>query len=247
MTRVVISQPFFFPWVGLFEQIRLSDVYAHADDVAYTKGGFINRVQIKTAAGIAWLSVPVKHPCAGLPIATVAIDDTDNWRKKHLGQLETAYARAPFRDDMLALVRSVYEQPVRTIYELDRASIAAACEYLGVADPAVFRETSQIPVGVASTDRVIALVQALHGDVYITGHGARRYLDHERVEAAGIRVEYIAYRRTAYPQLHGAFDPHVSILDLIANAGRDGASSIHSGTTYWRDFLRAQPEPESGR
>jgi hypothetical protein len=239
MVRVVISQPFFFPWVGLFAQIRLADVFAPADDVAFTKGSFVNRVQIKTAAGSQWLSVPVRHPCAGVPIGSVAIDDTENWRKKHLGQLETAYARAPHRADMLAIVKQVYEAPARTIFELDRASIAAACEYFGFVDPKQFRTTSELAVPVTSTERVIALVKPWGGDVYITGHGARNYLDHQKVEDAGIRVEYMAYQRTPYPQLHGAFDPHVSILDLIANCGRDGLQYIHSGTTYWRDFVTA--------
>ena len=49
MTTVVISQPMFFPWVGMFEQIALADVYVHYDDVQFSKGSFTNRVQLKTA------------------------------------------------------------------------------------------------------------------------------------------------------------------------------------------------------
>ena len=49
MTVVVISQPMLFPWVGMFEQIRLADVYVHYTDVQFSKGSFVNRVQIKTA------------------------------------------------------------------------------------------------------------------------------------------------------------------------------------------------------
>ena len=58
VTRVVISQPMLFPWVGLFEQIRAADVYVHYDDVQFSKGSFTNRVQIKTARGPRWLTVP---------------------------------------------------------------------------------------------------------------------------------------------------------------------------------------------
>jgi hypothetical protein len=44
------------------------------------------------------------------------------------------------------------------------------------------------------------------------------------------------YRRTPYPQLHGAFNPHVSILDLIANTGHAGIEYIHSQTVDWKEF-----------
>ena len=49
MTTVVISQPMLFPWVGMFEQVALADVFVHYDDVQFSKGSFTNRVQLKTA------------------------------------------------------------------------------------------------------------------------------------------------------------------------------------------------------
>jgi len=86
---------------------------------------------------------------------------------------------------------------------------------------------------------VLSVVQGLGGDVYVTGHGARHYLDHEAFEAAGVRVEYLDYEKRVYPQLHGPFTPYVSVLDLIANVGRAGRDVIASGTKPWREFLRA--------
>ena len=72
---------------------------------------------------------------------------------------------------------------------------------------------------------------------YVTGLGARNYLDHQLFEDAGIRVEYMCYEKAIYPQLHGEFTPHVSILDLIANTGKEGVENIRSGTTYWKNYL----------
>ena len=65
MTTVVVSQPMFFPWVGMFEQIRLADAYVHYTDVQFSKGSFVNRVQIKTADGFRWLTVPLKNVALG--------------------------------------------------------------------------------------------------------------------------------------------------------------------------------------
>ena len=81
------------------------------------------------------------------------------------------------------------------------------------------------------------MVSALGGGRYVTGWGARSYLDHEAFEAAGIAVEYMEYRKLPYPQLHGDFMPYVSSLDLVANLGVEGAACIQSETVSWRDFV----------
>jgi hypothetical protein len=80
------------------------------------------------------------------------------------------------------------------------------------------------------------LVRVLE-EAAITGLGARDYLEHEMFDRAGVRVEYMTYRKVPYPQLHGAFTPYVSVLDLIANTGKSGKSVIVSGSVYWKDFL----------
>ena len=81
--NIVISQPMFFPWVGMFEQIRLADTYVHYSDVPFSKGSFVNRVQVKTAQGTPWMTVPLKSFSIGQSICDVEIDDQKDWRRKH--------------------------------------------------------------------------------------------------------------------------------------------------------------------
>lgn len=240
MTRVVISQPMLFPWVGLFEQIRAADVYVHYDDVQFSKGSFTNRVQIKTARGPRWLTVPVRVSL-GQTIAEVRIDhgDRGDWRHRHLALLEEAFAGAPFAADALDLARGVYGRDDESLNELAIAGMEAVLAYFELAPGLRILRSSALDVPGKSWPRVLDVVRRLGGDVYVTGHGARHYLDHEAFEAAGVRVEYLDYQKRAYPQLHGPFTPYVSVLDLIANTGRAGRHVIASGTKPWREFLRA--------
>lgn len=236
--KVVISQPMFFPWVGMFEQIRLADIYVHYGDVQFSKGSFTNRVQIKTAQGIKWLTVPLQQLSLGQAIDDVLLDTRTNWRRQHLDALRQAYAAAPYRKDMLALVEAVYQQPHTTIGQLSRESMMACCRYYGLDHGRRFVEVAALGIGGASSQRVCDIVRTLGGSAYITGHGARHYLDHQLFEDAGIRVEYMDYQRRPYPQLHGEFTPYVSLLDLVANTGPQGIDCIVSGTQYWKDFLQ---------
>lgn len=236
--NVVISQPMFFPWIGLFEQIRLADVYVHYSDVQFSKGSFVNRVQIKTSLGPKWLTVPLEGLALGQRINEVRVNYRLDWRSQHLELLRQAYASAVYRQEMLDLVESVYASDYETIDALSEATLAAVCRYFQLNSSRRFIHVEQLGIEGTSSQRVLDIVLALGGDRYITGLGARNYLDHERFEAAGVRVEYMNYHKTPYPQLHGEFTPYVSILDLIANVGRGGISHIHSNTVYWKDFLK---------
>jgi len=232
MKRIVISQPMLFPWVGLFEQIRLADIYVHYDDVQFSKGSLVNRVQVKTATGIKWLTVPLQNLRLGQEIRAVAIDDKTDWRRAHLDLLSQSYAASPFKEDMLSLVQFVYQRPARTIAEVAMAGMEAICDYFSLTAGKTFAMSSHLGIGGKSSQRVVDIVKSCEGDVYITGHGARRYLDHELFESRGVRVEYMDYRKLPYRQLHGDFTPYVSALDLIANEGRNGGRVITSGTVY---------------
>lgn len=232
---VVISQPMLFPWVGLLEQTRLADVFVHYDDVAFSKGSFSNRVQIKTSQGSAWLTVPI-HVTPGQHIKDVRIDVRGDFRKKHLTTLAQAYARAPHRDTMLELVRDVYRSDTVWLCEVTMASWEALSKVFGVRPAKVLR-SSETPVGGAGHQRVLDLVRHLGGTRYVSGHGGRNYLEHEAFERAGVSVEYLDYRKVPYPQRFGEFTPFVSALDLLANVGPEGASCICSGTLPWRRFM----------
>lgn len=242
MTTVVISQPFLFPWVGLFEQLRQADVFVHYDDVAFSKGSFVNRVQIKGAGGTEWMTIPLRARRFGQSIQSLQAEDDQAWRTEHLARLAEFYDQAPFRDEMLALVGGVYADHHASFCELLITALERLAHYFGLAEHTRFYRSSDLGIGGSSSARVLDIVRSFGGDRYVTGHGAKNYLDHEAFERAGVAVDYLDYSRRPYPQLHGPFDPHVSTLDLLANLGPVGRDWICSPTIPWRSFLRREAD-----
>ena len=235
MKTIVISQPMYFPWVGLLEQVRLADAWVHLDDVQFSKGGFFNRVQMKSDQGTPWLTVPLAENRLGQAVNETQLSGHD-WRRKHLSALQQAYAKAPCVDEMLALAEEVLMKETDSLSALSAGSVEALSEYFEIT-PGDIRWSSQMKINDEGSARVLAICHALGAERYITGHGARDYLDHESFEASGIRVEYMNYEKRPYPQLHGDFTPYVTALDLVANCGRPGREVVASGTVYWKDFL----------
>lgn len=235
--NVVISQPMFFPWVGMFEQIRLADVYVHYSDVQFSKGSFVNRVQVKTANGSKWLTVPLQGASLGCRIADLEINARTDWRNQHRELLKQSYGKAPYCTDMLKLVDAVYAAGHGTIGALSEASLAAVNRYFGLDEGRRFLPVGELGVDGSGSQRVLDVVSKLGGTRYISGMGGLQYLEHEKFDAAGIKVCYMQYNKTPYPQLHGEFTPFVSILDLIANTGVEGKRYIASEAVYWREIV----------
>lgn len=224
----------YFPWIGLLEQIKLADTFVHYDDVQHTRG-FYNRVQVKTANGVRWITVPLRDWHQGQRIDEVRVDDRVDWRKQHYDVLRQAYSKTPFCKEMLALVDSVFARNVETLSDISRASMIALSDYFGLSEKTRF--VFSLGIGGHGSRRIHDICVDLEAKTYITGHGARNYLDHGMFERSGIRVEYMNYLKIPYPQVHGEFTPYVTALDLVANCGREGARVICSDTVYWKEFL----------
>ena len=144
--KIVISQPMYFPWVGMFEQIKLCDAYVNYDDVQFSKGSFTNRVQIKTNSsnGFNWLTVPLKNFKLGVLINELEIDNHKNWQNQHLELLKQAYKSAPYVDEMLQLVSALYDISSNNIGYISMKSMELVIDYFNLAGEKNFYNSSNL-------------------------------------------------------------------------------------------------------
>lgn len=232
---LVVSQPMFLPWVGLFEQIRLADVFVHYDDVQLPQGrSFMSRVQLRSGNVVSWLTVPIDHTKSGKLINETVLVESENWRRKHLRTLQHAYVKRPYFKLMFELVEKIYSQPANHLAEFNITAIEEIARWLGLTSR--FMRSSEMNVAGASTERLVDLCAATGCDIYVTGHGALNYLNHQQFEDKGITVRYMNYRKTPYEQGYPEFTPYVSIIDAIANCGERARELLCSDAIYWRDF-----------
>jgi hypothetical protein len=249
--RLVISQPMLMPWRGMFEQLRLCDTLVFYDDVQLPLGrSFITRVQIKTAQGIAWLSLPVERAGKGKQLIKDARFAHMDWKAAHLGRIDQTYRAAPHFD----LIR---ETVVHPIYALDTESVSEFCIHsmrvlsraLGLSPRVLVSSEMDIATDLRSTARVLAFCKLLGASSYLTGLGAMNYIDYDAFEQAGVRIEYMDYQPVTYPQLHGPFTPYVSAIDMLFNLGPAAADYLKPRAVYWKDWpvMRdGRPAPKTG-
>lgn len=238
---MVISQPMLFPWPGFFEQMMLADVYLWLDDAQFSKGSLTNRIQIRHTGEVKWMSIPLAGKGSFQNIRDLVA--AHDFRARHRTFLEQAFAAAPFASDALDIVEEVYAET--NLCDLLIKSAEVPARWLGLsAGRTRIAATSSMDVGGQSWRRVLALVQAVGGTTYVTGHGAARYMEHEAFEAAGVSVAYMDYSKTQWRQDGPLFTPYVSILDLIANTGPDAGTYLRPALLDWRAFLDRERDRE---
>src|SRR5205085_10742150 len=179
MPRTLVAlQPMFLPWVGVFEQVRLADVFLHYDDVQVSQGSsFVSRVQVQSARGVSWLTVPVDRRRSGKLITEVVLSRAEEWRTRHLRTIRHNYARRPYFDLMFELVENIYSHSTDRLADFNISAIEQIARWLGLAPQ--FVRSSTTGVAGAGTERLVALCKATKCNVYVTGHGALNCLKHQ--------------------------------------------------------------------
>lgn len=214
-----ILQPGYLPWLGFFEQLYRSDLFVVYDDVQYDKQSWRNRNRIKTANGVQWLTVPVllkfqEHP----QVCEVRIDNSSNWRKKHLMSIRQSYARSPFFDAYIGIFEETFSRPWESLIDLDLHLMGRLAEALGIGGKKIVR-SSALNLSGGRIDRLIDICNHFNADIFYEGAAGAGYIDQEDFKRHGVEVKFQEYRHPTYSQLHGEFVPYLSVIDLLFNCG----------------------------
>ncbi|OUJ75350.1 WbqC family protein [Hymenobacter crusticola] len=227
--KVAILQSNYIPWKGYFDIIGAVDEFIFYDEVQYTRRDWRNRNYIKTAQGLAWLTIPVVQQ----ERESQRIDDTivsdRNWAVKHWRTLAQTYARAANFHVYKAQFEELYTS-LSTVYlsEINVAFIRAICQVLDIRTKLSWSTDYSLPAGLNKTERLVRLVQAAGGTEYLTGPAAHNYLDTRQFAEANIALHWMNYENyPTYRQLHSPpFEHGVSIVDLLFNEGSQAAAFL---------------------
>ncbi len=225
MTILAAHQPQYLPWLGFFDKLDQADVFVLLDDVQFKKNEWQNRNRIKGPAGPQWLTVPVRHKFPQ-SIAEVEVREGEPWRRKHLRALETNYGKAPFFEAEMQLLAELLERPWTHLAPLNIELTRRLVERLGIRTD--IRMSSELSARRHPTLRLVDLCLGLGADMYLSGAGGD-YLEREAFDASGVGLRFQQFTHPSYGQLHGEFEPCLSVVDLLMNCGDESLSVIQSG------------------
>jgi len=221
--RVAIHQPHYLPYPGYIHKLMNSDTFVFLDtcDMKRSTGkeNHENRNRIKTPNGVKWLTAPIgqekKSGCRFVDAHVIY----DGWRESHRRKIEAAYRDAPFHDETMKFLRTLWQNEHTTMAMLGKACVFYL-SYLLDMDP-YFTSSSAMDLDpdMKGTESLVEICRQLGATEYISGQGAQGYLKTELFEKAGIEVVWQEYEPIVYQQMHGDFEPNLSIIDAMFNIG----------------------------
>lgn len=207
-------QPYFMPYLGYFQLINAVDHFVYLDDVNFIKRGWINRNYLLKDGHRELFSIPLKKLSQNKFISQIEVND-DGWQDKLLKKIHHFYSKAPHYAQVAPLLETIVNSKSKTIADLAITSIEKTLEYLDLA-----RETSRsselaVPGGLKGKDRLVAICSALGADRYINSIGGQELYSPDDFSRHGIVLQFLSADLPAYPQFSGAFEPGLSIIDVL--------------------------------
>ena len=232
--NVGIMQPYFFPYIGYWQLIHATDTFVLFDDVQYIRHGWINRNRIiNPAGGWQYIQVPLaKHEHTEL-IRNVAARAGEDWRAKVLGQLNHYKRRAPHYRETVEIIGAVLaglDDP--RICRINFSILSGICGSLGVdrkiliSSECGFDYSAVVDAG----DWALRIAEQLGADGYINPISGTELFDAAKFTARGIRLNFLRPDDIIYPR-RGAFEPWLSIIDVLMFTGVEGTKALLSRYT----------------
>lgn len=222
---VAIHQPQYLPWIGYFDKLDRADVFVLLDNVQYKKNEWQNRNRIRTSQGWQWITVPVLYHYPE-KINAVKINNTTDWRRKHLNALVYNYSKAPFFKEHQFFFEETFSRHWENLVEINVHIIQYLNRALGINKEIVL--ASRLSLREEPTGRLIDICKHVQADTYLSGKDGAKYINSDTFAQANIQVTFQDFHHPAYSQLHEPFEPFMSIVDLLFNHGRHSLEIIRS-------------------
>jgi hypothetical protein len=230
MIRVAMHQPNFLPYIGFFDKIAKSDMLVIVDHVDFSKGkdNWHHRNRIRSFRGWDYITVPVSDHFNYKPFTSVTLNGNIEFKKrKHIRTFSLNYQKAQFFDDYFGSFSEVYVEKENNLAEFNVKLIRWMMESLGIRVKVLRSSELDFDRSAKKTDMIMDIMEAVRGNVFISGDGAKCYIEKERFEGNGISMQFQNFRHPEYPQTYPGFIPNMSAMDLIFNTGKSALKLIH--------------------
>ena len=176
---VGIAQPTFFPWIGYYNIIKNSNMFVFLDNVKFEKHSWQMRNRVKNSSkhsdSEVWMSVPTKGVTNNTLIKDVIIDNTKNWKQKHVKTLKNNYSKS-FQE--IKFLTQIYDNEWNKLVDFNIESITKCCQYLGIKTKLI--KASDLSAAGKKGDLVLNICKELNADEYFSTIGSKDYLEDYR-------------------------------------------------------------------
>jgi len=218
--KVAIMQPYFFPYLGYFSLINMAEQFIIFDTPQFMRKGWIERNRIiKLSGGSAYIKVPLKKAELNTSIKDMLIDDTTDWRKKILSQLDIYKKKSPYFMQVKLLVEKCLNDEYIDIVSLNKRILTVICNYLGIdTEIKVYSEMNiDIDTPNAPDEWALNICKEIGATTYINAVGGQDFFVPQKYKCNNVNLFFVEQPLTPYNQIRidHEFESGLSILDIM--------------------------------
>ena len=226
--KVVIMQPYLFPYFGYFSLLKNCDKFVFYDDVNFINKGWINRNNLLINKKACLFTVPLSKASQNKYINEIKLFQFTEFKRNFYSLLKSTYSKAPFFQETIGYINNVFDCETDHISDLAIRSIKIISEILGLKKKffisSVLSPNSKV---LSRSDRLIELTSILSGDEYINSLGGAHLYSESYFAKHSIKLTFHEPKIFPYKQFNSPnqFIPNLSIIDLLMNKSPDQINS----------------------
>lgn len=212
--KIGIMQPYFFPYLGYWQLINAVDTYVVYDDVAYIKGGWINRNNILINGKANLITLPLEQSSSFKNINEIMVTGNCKQKDKLLKSINFAYAKAPYFNNIMPIIEKLILKD-GDIANLNYNAILEINNYIGINAKILLSSSIDKNNDIRAQDKVIHICKILNADHYINAIGGQELYSKEEFKKNNINLNFLKMKNLEYKQFKNDFVPNLSIIDVM--------------------------------
>ncbi len=207
-----IMQPYFMPYIGYWQLIAAVDTYVVYDDVNYIKGGWVARNNILLNGQKHMFTITLNGASPNKLFNEISIKDDF---KKFSRLIESAYRKAPYYEEVCALMDKIYSYEDKSLGAFLMHSFQVVLDYMDINTKLVLSSTIAKDNSLRGKDKVKHICHLLGADTYYNAIGGQELYDKNDFKSDGIYLYFVQTNLTPYAQLGNEFVPGLSMIDVL--------------------------------
>ncbi len=229
MTKVVVMhQPNYLAWAGLFSRLARSDCFVMVDTMPFTKRSVTARNKIRTNSGWHYLTIPISARFELARICDVMLPEDSGWLQAHWKLINDSYAKTDFFGRYAGFFRDLYQRDFKYLWQINEEITRYLLKCFEIDVEIVKASDLNVPDGLQKTDLMVALLKEVRADVYLSGPSGSDYLEADKFSQNHIGLKYFGFQHPVYKQRFPGFEPNMSAIDLLFNLGPESVATIRA-------------------
>lgn len=235
-----IHQGHYFPWLGYLDKINKADTFVVLDEVQLeTPSPMVRNKFLDSKGNEITITVDVQSKgYLDKKACEIEVANQTRWQRKTDNFFKLNYKKAPFFDEIYPLLQPVFTKAYRFLIDVELDTVNIFCKCFSIKTPIKLQSELNTDKSLKNNEMLIDILKSLKSDKYLSGNGAKKYMDLQIYRDNGIAVSFQHFSYPEYPQYNTeVFKPNLSAADILFNLGCKGGSELLNKNKIDEEFL----------